>query len=238
MITKYYDVVVLGMEVGPLTAGALLAKRGFRVLVVGQNAPSDKYDCLGFKFIRRPFMMPSAESPAIRRVISELGAGQILSHMIRTISPVYQVILPRARVNVESDHELTIAELSREFPDDAGDAEQIFSNIGRLSGEIDKLFANDMVVPPETFFEKREFARAEVQNPFKFSNDADFLNKPCQNDSFREFFDAVVRFETGCPSVSASCSPLSPLIRMILSASPNLPPVEFPSHMLYIVIGQ
>ena len=34
MSTRFYDVIVLGAELGPLLAAAILAKRGFRVLVL------------------------------------------------------------------------------------------------------------------------------------------------------------------------------------------------------------
>ncbi|MCK9461932.1 MAG: phytoene dehydrogenase, partial [Proteobacteria bacterium] len=71
MTGSYYDVVVMGMELGPLAAGALLARRGFRVLVLGGGAPFDRYSCYGYRFSRRPFLLTAAHSQAIRRVFEE-----------------------------------------------------------------------------------------------------------------------------------------------------------------------
>ncbi len=205
--TNYYDVVVIGMELGPLAAGALLAKRGFRVLIVGQGAPKDHYQCLGYTFTRRPFMLTSFESPVIRRILSELGIGQLFQHALSTPNPIYQVILDKARINVTNDIHLTGTEIRREFPRTGSISDDLFGQLGWINDEIDKLFSNDMVVPPDSFLEKREFARAEVQNPFRIGADTYFWNKLDDDSDFKQFLATPVRFET------AGASPLSPLVR-------------------------
>ncbi len=207
MTTNYYDVVVIGMELGPLAAGALLARRGFRVLVVGQNAPRDHYPCFGYTCTRRPFLFVAAQSPVARRVVDELSIGQLLQHTLHAPTPAFQVVLPRARVDVFQDPEQTKAELRREFPEDAASVGEAFSTIGRINGEIDKLMANDLVVPPESFMEKREFARAEVQDPFRTEAQSDYQFECGRADGFDAFLRAPVRFET------AGTEPLPPLVR-------------------------
>lgn len=202
----------MGTELGPLAAGALLAKRGFRVLVVGQNAPTDRYDCYGYSFSRRPFRLTAADSPAIRRFIQELGVGPVFGHMLHTPSPLYQVILPRARIDVCRDPSATEKEVSRELPDADVDVAALFDGLGRISGELDKLFGADVVLPPETFFEKREFARAEVQNPFRASPQAARFLSELEGSELLEFLEAPVRFET------SGVEPLPPLVRFRLMA--------------------
>ncbi len=196
MTTNYYDVVVMGMELGPLAAGALLAKRGFRVLVVGQNAPSDHYPCFGYTFTRRPFMLTSSQSPAVRRVLSELSLNQLFQHAVHTPSPCYQVVLKDARVNIYNDPKLTESDIKRELPDTALTIREVFGNIGRINGEIDKLMANDFVVPPDSFLEKREFARAEVQNPFRSEMGRNLSNKLKDQGRFTDLLGIPVRFAT------------------------------------------
>ncbi|MCP4606281.1 MAG: hypothetical protein GY847_38185 [Proteobacteria bacterium] len=205
--TNYYDVVVMGMELGPLAAGALLARRGFRVLVVGQSDPTDRYLCFNHMFTKRPFLFTSAGSPAVRRVISELTMGQLFQHAVNTSDPAFQIVFPRARLDIYQDPELTKAEIYREFPDAASVVDQTFEKIGRINGEIDKLIANDIVIPPESFLEKREFARAEVQNPFRAGLHAEFDVGPSASERFNEFLSAPVRFE------SAGASSLPPLVQ-------------------------
>jgi phytoene dehydrogenase-like protein len=207
LTTNYYDAVVIGVETGPLTAGALLARRGFRVLVVGQNAPTDRYDCLGYQFVRRPFMLTSFDSPACRRVVSELRIGQLLQHALRVPSPAYQVILPKARVDVHGDLGLTRTEVAREFPAVHGSLDSFFGQLGLLNGEIEKLFANDLVLPPDSFMEKREFARAEVQNPFRRDWDIGLGTGGPAGRELEQFLDIPGRFET------ADTTMVSPLVR-------------------------
>jgi hypothetical protein len=207
LTTNYYDVVVIGMELGPLAAGALLAKRGFRVLVVGQNAPTDRYKCFGYTFIRRPFVFTSIESPAVRRVVKELGIGQIFQQIAHAPSPAYQVILPKVRTSVYGNPASTKVEILRELPDAAPYLDDIFESIGRIDCEIDKLLANDLVIPPESFMEKREFARAEVQNPFRSSQSANHRTTMSKGGELFELLNSPVRFETG------GASKLPPLVR-------------------------
>ena len=130
MTTYFYDVVVMGMEIGPLAAGALLAKRGFRVLVVGQSAPKDRYSCFDYQFTRRPFMLPGLESPALRRVVAELGMGQLFQHAVRRPDPVCQLILPRVRVNIHRSPEMLRKEVRRELPESGEEILEALERIG------------------------------------------------------------------------------------------------------------
>ena len=43
MTTKHFDVIVLGRSIGALTAAALLARRDFTVLVLGQGERAPAY---------------------------------------------------------------------------------------------------------------------------------------------------------------------------------------------------
>ncbi len=195
------------MDIGPLAAGALLARRGFRVLIVGQNTQPNRYNCFDYTFSRQPFLFTSVESPAVRRIVNELSVSQLFQHAAKTMNPAYQVVLRRARLDVFRDPEQTKAELCREFPGDAAAVEEAFNHIGRVNGEIDKLVSNDIVVPPESFIEKREFARAEVQNPFRAESQVVSRLEIDDSSGFGEFLDAPIRFET------AGASPLAPFAR-------------------------
>ncbi len=203
MTTYYYDVVVMGMDIGPLAAGALLAKRGFRVLVVGQNTPPDRYTCFNYNFTRRPFVLTGAESPAVRRVVEELSMGQLFQHAVSLPDPVCQLILPRVRINIHRDPGQLEEEVRRELPEEAGVLKGALESIGRISGELDKLFSGDFVLPPETFMERREFSRVEVQNPFRAPH---LIASTLEDAKLPEAFDLPVRFET------AGAAPLAPLV--------------------------
>jgi phytoene dehydrogenase-like protein len=198
--SRYYDVVVVGTELGPLAAGALLAHRGFRVLVAGQGCPADDYDCWGYRFRRRPFRLPAAEAPILRRIAADLGVSPPLQQLLEPEEPGWQIVTDDARIDVFDDPFQTCAALRRELPGLGSEAEAALAELGRLSGEIDKLLGNDLVLPPETFFERREVSRAEVQDPFRAGRETDALPAP---ERLQALLDAPARFETaGAPEQS------------------------------------
>jgi hypothetical protein len=202
LTNSYYDVVVLGMELGPLAAGALLARRGFRVLVVGQGSPFERYSCYGYTFTRRPFLLTAGQSPVVRRIMDEISVSQVFQQICGVPRPGYQVVLPDARIDVHVDPDRTSREIGREIPETSDNVEEVLRYAGRLSGEVDKLFTADLVLPPETFFERREFVRAQVQNPFFQSREADILRGI--SGRLGDFLDVPVRLETaGAEEVAA-----------------------------------
>ena len=55
MSTRFYDAVVLGRSLGSLATAALLARRDFRVLLLGQGQKPPRYRFDGRTLYRRPF---------------------------------------------------------------------------------------------------------------------------------------------------------------------------------------
>jgi len=211
LTSTYYDAVVMGMELGPLTAGALLARRGFRVLVVGQGGACERYPCFGYTFTRRPFLITAPASPAIRRVLDELSIGQLFQKISSVPAPCYQVVTPEARVDVYAEHARTAAEIARELRTNDADIREALQGLGRMSVEIDRLISSDLVIPPESFFERREFARAQVQNPFFGERVAAPFVEP--DSDLGRLLEIPVRLET------AGARRLTPLVRARLAGA-------------------
>ena len=193
---NYYDVVVMGMELGPLVAGTLLAKRGFRVLAVGQGGASDYYNCYGYTFTNRPFIITAAYSPVIGRVLDELSLTPTFQQITKIPSPLFQIVSPHARVNVFEAPDKTEKEIIRELQSDTQDTKGILRMLGELGSEVKKLLDTDLVIPPETFFERREFSRAEVQNPFYMTGNQDPYHKVGARGQLKELLNVPVRWET------------------------------------------
>jgi phytoene dehydrogenase-like protein len=192
--TYYYDVVILGMELGPLAAGAILAKRGFRVLVLGGGDDKNRYSCFGFEFQKRPFILTGADAPAIRRIIDDLGIQQMWQRAVEKPDPMWQIVLSNARIDVPRDIRRLSREVKREVKDAASGLDDAVDAVGRINGEIGKLLAEDFVMPPESFFEKRELARIEVQNPFRLPHGVPGTGRAAL---IPEFLLLPVRMETG-----------------------------------------
>src|SRR5262245_50685226 len=114
--SKHYDVVVLGAGVGALAAAALLARRSWRVLVLGQGWRRPRYAYDGHVLARRPFTFLAASSPAWGRILVELAQSQTFRRRLSSLDPMLQVLAPNLRLDLPPDTEIFAREIDREFP--------------------------------------------------------------------------------------------------------------------------
>lgn len=194
MIRASYDVVVVGSRLGPLAAAALLAKRGFRVLLVGQDDLGATYDVAGETLPRAPFSFLAAHSPVARRIFAELAISQAFRRQASVLDPSFQVALPGHRVEFALDPAHLDREIEREFPEVKRPIEEFLGRARALSLALDRAIERDLVWPPETFFERREHARAvaHLVTPG---------NTPDHEDPLREFPEAhPFRFVVHAPT--------------------------------------
>ena len=167
MTTSSYDAVILGGTLPGLLTGALLARRGFRVLVLDQDEPSPTYEIGGRTLPRelRPFV--AAHSPVARRTMSELAIHQVFRRKASAMDPAFQVALPGARFDLAAESELLDAEILREFPDVRRPVDDIFRTVTHVGQRLDSVFERDLAWPPQTFFERRELTRATAHQGFR-----------------------------------------------------------------------
>ncbi|MCK9522343.1 MAG: hypothetical protein M0R76_04765 [Proteobacteria bacterium] len=223
MSGNYYDVVVIGMDIAPLCAGALLARRGFRVLVAGQHTPPDTYTCQGYRFMRQPPFFSGAHSPVVRRICEELTLTQPFERLLGQETPRLQVVTPQRRVDVHAEVAKTVRELSREMPAAERDAiAPALKEIGHLSREFEKIIASDLVIPPESFFERRDWVRAEVQNPFFNMPNVDLFSALPLSDALRSWLQMLPRALSG-PGDAPSALRQSRQIGALLFDAVSLP---------------
>ena len=164
---NFYDAVLVGLDLTTLLAGALLAKRGFRVLVVGQSRPWPSYDIGPLRLPRAPFSLQGPGSPVLTRVFSELALRPTVQRRTQPLVPALQGVLPRHRVDLGGSPEALTSELAREFPGEAKQAAALFARIRETSAALDPLLAEELSWPPDGFFERRAFARAVQNTPFE-----------------------------------------------------------------------
>ena len=85
---RHYDVIVLGRSLGALVAAALLARRDFSVLVLGQGARPASYRLGERTLRRRPLLLLGASSPSLRRALSELAQTQTFRRRTTPVDPM------------------------------------------------------------------------------------------------------------------------------------------------------
>ncbi len=205
MIQRYYDVVVLGTGLRGLLAGALVAKRGFRVLVLGQGHPSADYEAGGRRWPRRPYRFVAARSPIAQRVLADIALHQELRRRSQPLEPSFQVILPSQRLDVTTEPAFLASELDREFPTVKRALEDFHALTRREMAALDRALARPLVVPPETFFERRELARAVAgRRTGRDGQGPDPLGELSREHPFREVVATPAAFSVDLDPASLS----------------------------------
>jgi phytoene dehydrogenase-like protein len=191
---KYYDVVVLGRSLGALAAAALLARRDFRVLVLGQGARASSYR-LGATVLRRgAFSMLFAASPTWKRILLELAQSQTFRRRAVALDPMVQVLLPRQRIELPPDMRLFEREIEREFPGVRRVLEDLFGELARVNVAADEVFERDTVWPPGTFWERRRASRDASTLPYVREPEVDLLADLAPSHPYRQLAVALVGF--------------------------------------------
>jgi len=197
MPDKHYDVVVLGRSIGALSAAALLARRDFTVLVVGQGERAASYRLDDHVLRRRAFTMLSAASPAWRRVVVELAQSQTWKRRVIQASPMMQIIARGCRLDVPPDMALLTREVEREFPELRRVVDELYAELAHVNGAADEAFERDAVWPPGTFWERRETNRLSAMLPYvRAEPDADLLVEFPRGHAYRQIVTASVLFAT------------------------------------------
>lgn len=197
MTANYYDVVLIGTQLPSLLCGALLAKRGFRVLLLGHNDAPPTYRVEDLRLPRAPFTFLDAHSPVARRVLSELAIHQMFRRRATTLDPGLQIAVPGHRFDLPQEDTALEREIEREFPEVKRPVEDFHRGVVEISDEIDRLIERDIVWPPETFLERREFARAAGHLRFdRHGHGHDPLAELPEAHPFRTVADIPVRFSS------------------------------------------
>src|SRR3954447_9719497 len=123
------------MRPGALACAALLARRDFRVLVIGDGHLPSTYRHEGVPLRRRGFAHLAAPSPAYRRVLAELAQSQAFRRRLRPLDPMFQVLDRTFRLDVPPDPALFARELDRELPSVRPPVEQLYDGLAKLNAQ-------------------------------------------------------------------------------------------------------
>src|SRR5437879_2254678 len=99
MFRTHYDVIDVGWRLTGLVGAALLAKRGFRVLVLAHEDPLPSYEITTAEggtldLPRTPFNFLATRSPIARRIFAELAIHQPFRRVSESFDPAFQIALP------------------------------------------------------------------------------------------------------------------------------------------------
>lgn len=119
MAKKRYDVVVYGGRLSGLLAAALLSDKGAKVLIINDEASSEKVE-KGYKLDFQ--MLPIGnipDSPAVTNILGRLGLGLSNKERFCPADLLFQVITGKHRIDFSWKEESLKAELVGEFAEEA-----------------------------------------------------------------------------------------------------------------------
>ncbi len=164
MLTSFYDVVVLGTHLEPLLCAALLARDGFRVLVLGQGVADPSYTLAEVEIEPYGLTIAGAQSPVVQSTLEELALRQDLRQRMLDRPTLFQLLLPEHRLDVYPEADRWLAEVGRELPRVQRQATDITRTLAEVRGELDAVVARGLTWPAETFLERQRFSlRATAQ---------------------------------------------------------------------------
>lgn len=197
MTSRHYDVIVLGRSVGALTCAAVLARRDFRVLVLGQGQRSQLYRYDQRVLARRPFTFLAGSSPVFKRILQELAQSQQFRRRVEALDPMFGFLSPGRRLEVPPDMELFVREIEREYPEVRQLVDELYTTIAHVNAAVDLAFDKDAVWPPGTLWERFETGRISSALPYvKADRNVDLLSKFPSGHPFRDLLLLPASFAT------------------------------------------
>lgn len=166
MTSRFFDVVVIGRSLGALSTAVLLARRDFRVLVLGQGGRSCDYEFEGMPFRRRAFTMLFDNCPSWRRLLHELAQSPRFRRHVRELDPMFSVVASDRRLELPPDMDLFSREIEREFPEVRQVVEEMYVSVASANAAADQAFERDAIWPPNSLFERLEASRIAATLPY------------------------------------------------------------------------
>jgi phytoene dehydrogenase-like protein len=139
-----YDVIILGSGLGGLIAGTYLLKEHYRVLLLTEDQYHPFSEEIGYRFVPFSNFSERCMKPLLlKRVSKELDCSLFISdrretqgeetRLIKQNHNVpFQVILPRARIDLYYDRVRLQTELKREFPKEVAQIEKFYNQMENL----------------------------------------------------------------------------------------------------------
>jgi phytoene dehydrogenase-like protein len=203
--SRHYDVIVLGRSLGALAAAALLARRDFRVLLLGQGQHGQTYRFEEHVLCRRSFTLLAGSSPIWRRILHELAQSPQFRRRATPLDPMFVVLSEGRRIEVPPDMELFGREIEREFPEVRQLVDELYGSIATVNAAADSAFERDALWPPGSFWERFETGRIASSLPLAI----DLLGKFPGGHAYREITTIPASFASNSAILGAEFPPFA-----------------------------
>lgn len=156
-----YDIVIVGMDLPGLALGALCARKGYTVLVVGQGSLPGEYPYKKIPLLRRPPLTYGfSTSPAMRAVFQDVGLTAEMRNRPVPLEPSLQLITPGKRLEISQGVDSLLTELKREFPKDAQGIFDFWNKAAPVDARLGDFLMDMPLLPAQGFFGRRRFRKS------------------------------------------------------------------------------
>ncbi|MGA1839103.1 MAG: phytoene desaturase family protein [bacterium] len=159
--------LIIGAGIGGLTTGALLTKRGWKVIILEQSSRiggcCGTFSRSGFKFDVGATLFPDILWSGLDLVSRELGLD--LDRIL--LDPFSQICVPGHRIGLFRDPELMKEEWSREFPMERNSINNFLDYLNKVDTRLRYLKASN--ISGQIFSKTEAFDRRDWNWPLKFS---------------------------------------------------------------------
>ena len=210
MTSRHYDVVILGRSLGALAAAAVLARRDFRVLLLGQGQRAQTYRFEEHVLCRRTFTLLSGSSPTWRRILHELAQSPQFRRRTIPLDPMFVMLNEGRRVEVPPDMELFGREIDREFPEVRQLVDELYGSIAQVNAAADAAFEKDALWPPGSLRERFETGRIAATLPLtRGERGQDLLGKFPAGHAYRDIATIPAAFASNAAVLGSDFPPFA-----------------------------
>jgi phytoene dehydrogenase-like protein len=210
LTSRHYDVVILGRSLGALAAAALLARRDFRVLLLGQGQRAQTYRFEEHVLCRRTFTLLSGSSPTWRRILHELAQSPQFRRRALPLDPMFVMLNEGRSVEVPPDMELFGRELDREFPEVRQLVDELYGSIAQVNAVADAAFEKDALWPPGSLWERFETGRIAATLPLtRAERGQDLLGKFPAGHAYRDITTIPAAFASNAAVLGGEFPPFA-----------------------------
>jgi phytoene dehydrogenase-like protein len=160
MPTHYFDVIIIGSDPAGLVAGALLKRRGYRILQVDHMESPGIYLHDGYPLPCSPVMLPPVDqSYSLSSVFREMALAPSTYREIGSPVERFQSLVPGHRLDLWHDPDLLKSELAREFPRKKNLVAEILEELDERAGQVAAFMRESPPLPPHGFWEGRRLRK-------------------------------------------------------------------------------
>jgi hypothetical protein len=164
---RFYDLVVLGPDLGGAAAAALAAKRGLRTLLAPLVPVASAREIDGWLLpAALPIVPPLRLLSAAVGALEELGLGPDLQRQASVTQGAFQILGEKLRLSLPADPARRKGELRRELSNvAAAEAEAALDSLERLGRPWDAFLIEPPPWPARGFFERRRVSKVVPAPP-------------------------------------------------------------------------